>query len=219
MRASTSSVAIALLLALACNKDEPAPPPKKVEREVDLTKIPVPEHTPEMLSDPGKPRRVAAPGSVDVIVSGKPQHFTFMPKGVNAAVFAEEKDVAWVRITGQATSESGPTMRIELDKLRLDRTELPATFKTSDKGKIAVTVRYELDPVKWWEAKSGKAGEAVAEVTLQSFEGRRLKGTFKGTLDPKFPELGKPIELAEGAFDVELRLNGVEEGKAADGPS
>ncbi len=221
MRASALSVAAVLVFALACKEDEPTPPPKKVERGVDLAKIPVPEHTPEMLSDPGKPRRVAAPGSVDVKVSGKQQHFTFMPKGVNAAVFAEEKDVKWVRVTGQANSESGPTVRIHLDGLRLDRTELPATFKTSDegKGKVALTVRYEIDPVKWWEAKSGKPSENTAEVTLEAFEGTRLKGTFKGTLDPNNPALGKPVELAEGSFDVELRLNGVNEGKAADGPS
>ncbi len=217
MRASASVIAV-LVLALACKQDEPTPPPKKVERGVDMQKIPAPEHTPEMLSDPGTPRRVAVPGSLDATVGGTQRHFTFMPKGVNAAVFAKEKDVKWVRVTGQANAESGPTIRIQLDGLRLDRAELPATFKTADKGKVELTLRYEIDPVTWWEAKTGKEGESSAEVTLDAYEGARLRGTFKGTLEPNNPTR-EPIEVADGSFDVELRLNGVEEGKAADGPS
>jgi hypothetical protein len=219
MRASTSCLAVGLCLALACKSEEPAPPPKQVDRGVDLAKIPVPEHTPEMLSDPGKPRKVASPGSLDVEIGGATQHFSFMPKGVNAAVWAEDTKVAWVRVTGQASPENGPWVRIQLSDLRLDEIDLPATFKTSDNGKVKLSVRYELDPVKWWEAKSGTPSDNVAEVTLEAFEGRRLRGTFKGTLDPKAPDFGKPLPLENGAFDVELRLNGVAEGKAPDGPS
>jgi hypothetical protein len=214
MRASILSLAVGL--ALACKSEEPAPAPKRVDRGVDLKKIPVPEHTPEMLSDPGKPRRVAMPGSMQADVAGKTEHFAFMPKGVNAAVWAEETKVATVRITGQATTESGPTIQIAFENLRLDQTELPATFKTSDKGKAELSVRYEIDPVKWWEATPGKGS---AEVTLESFEGRRLVGTFKGTLDPMRPGFAEPLEVKDGSFEVELRLNGVDEGKSADEPS
>jgi hypothetical protein len=218
MRASTLS--LVLLLGLGCNDEPPAPPPKEVKKGVDVAKIPVPDHTPEMLSDPGKPRRVSSPGSLDVQIDGKHQHFVHMPKGVNAAVRFDDKDVAWIRVTGQATTESGPWVRIELRNVRLDELEFPATFTTRDKGKAKLAVRYEMDPTRYWETKSGVESDNVAELTLESFEGKKLTGTFKGTLDPADTKIAKPMPITSGKFQGELRLNGVsEKTKAADGPS
>ena len=56
-------------------------------------------------------------------------------------------------------------------------------------------------------------------MSLQSFDGKRVVGTIKGTLDPADPKIAKPMPISSGKFEVELRLNGVAEKKASEDPS
>jgi hypothetical protein len=51
-------------------------------------------------------------------------------------------------------------------------------------------------------------------VTIESYVGKQVKGTFAGKLVARSAAFGPPIDVTNGRFDVELRLNG-----AAPGPS
>ncbi len=202
---------------------EVAPPPPKVESGVDLAKVEIPEHKSiDMKSDP-KPMLVTTKGTVTATLNGHPKTFTTLPIGANAAVWAPGTRVARVLVGGSEGEAAFPALRIVLEGVRLDTLTLPATFTLGKKEGAKPFVRsddpevpiaaarprlvYEIEARKIWE--SDPDGPEVGTVTIESFEGKRISGTFSATLKPKSAAFGPPIEITDGKFDVEVRLNGI----------
>ncbi len=178
---------------------------------MDTKRIPVPNHSPEVMTDPGKPRRVGQTGTMEADVSGKRQHFTFFSKGKNAAVHFEDRGVSWVRLEGALNDDGTPFLSFELEPLRLDTLEYPATFTVGpvDEGQPQLEVRYEIDARTAWVADPQAQDTPMPTLTLVSYEGGKLSGTFEGTLYPLTPEQGPPMKLDHGSFEIELRRTGI----------
>ncbi len=211
-------VALLIVLALggACEDEPPKPAPRKVKKKVDTSRIPVPNHSPKVMEDPGKPRRVTMKGSMEADLSGRRQHFVFFPRGNNAAVHDANTGVSWVRVQGALSDEGTPSLTFSLDPLKLDDVKLPATFVAGEakKGEAKLTVKYEMGKLDRWS--SDGESEQPMRLTLESLEGRTLKGTFDGTLPAKAPNTSEPLELTRGTFSVELRLKGIAKGTKAE---
>jgi hypothetical protein len=206
---------LVLIACLGCQSEAQTPPPIPVKKGVDVEKIPEPEHSAkEMTEPPPEPLRSPTKGRLDATVAGKVVHLDYMSPATNAAVYAEDAGVAFVKIRGKQDAVSPEGLTIHLEHLRLDTAKLPATFTTNGepKNKVELKVKYEIGPAKWWSAETGKHSDNAVEVILEKFEGSTLTGTFKGKLEPRTPDMGDPLEI-KGQFAVELRLNGVEEGK------
>ncbi len=204
---------VALLVApAACEKDPPPAKPRAVKKKVDTNRIPVPNHSPQVMSDPGKPRRVSMEAKMEGDFSGRRQHFTFFPKGENAAVHFEDKGTSWVRIEGALSEEGEPSLTFKLEPLRLDTLKLPATFVVGEgeKGAPVLTVDWVVGPSETWSGKGET--ERPMSLTLERFEGRTLRGTFEGILPPVAPNTASPVTVDNGTFAVNLRLTNVEKG-------
>lgn len=201
-------------LVSGCKDDPPATPPRKVKKKVDTNRIPAPNHSPQQLMDPGKPRRVSQKGSMEADLSGRRQHFTFFPRGSNAAVHHPDTGASWVKIEGALTDEGTPSLLFQLEPLKLDPSALPATFIAGDskEGEAKLSVTYSMGPSERWSSK--EQSEAPIRLTLESLEGRTLSGTFEGTLNPVAPNLSDPVKIGKGTFAVDIRLRNVGEAKA-----
>lgn len=208
-----SFVAMTMLMS-GCADDPPATPPRKVDKKIDTTRIPAPNHSPEQLTDPGKPRRVSQKGSMEADLSGRRQHFTFFPRGSNAAVHHRDTGVSWVKIEGALTDDGAPSVLFKLEPLKLDPNALPATFVAGDTkdGETKLSVSYSMGPSERWSSKA--QSDAPVRLTLESLEGRTLSGTFEGTLNAVAPNRSDPIEIGNGTFAVEIRLRNVGEAEA-----
>ncbi len=204
---------IAVSLVGACKDEAPTPPPRKVKKSVDTTRIPVPNHSPEAMTDAGKPRRVTMKGSMEADLSGKRQHFVFFPRGQNAAVFYPDTGVAWVKLRGALTDEGSPSLSLTLDPLRLDTLEFPATFVAGEtkKGEPNLVATYEMGKADQWT--SALDSEQPMRITLESLTDRTLTGTFEGILAPKPPSQNKPVRFERGTFSVEVRLTNIARGE------
>lgn len=202
------------LVAVACGDEPPAEPPRAVKRRVDMDRIPVPNHSPQVMSDPGKPRRVGMAGKMEADIGGRRQHFTFFSRGKNAAAHFESTGVSWVKIEGALSDDGSPYLSFALEPLDLAALELPATFSAASTDPAArpevpaLKVRFELSPgTRWLHTEKTKT---PITLTLTSFEDDVLTGTFAGTLtrqggqDEGDPEL----EVRNGAFEVKLRRTG-----------
>jgi hypothetical protein len=222
--------ALAVLVG-ACEgaASEAAPPPPKVESGVDLAKMEVPEHKGiDMTSDP-KPMIVTTKGSVTAALNGHPKTFGTLPVGGNAAVWTPNTRVARVLLGGSEDDSGFPALRIVLEGVRLDTLALPATFTFGKQPSAKSFVRsddpevplaplrprivFEIAARKIWE--SDPEGPEVGSVTIESFDGKRIAGTFSAKLKPRSAAFGPPVDITNGKFDVELRLNGVAPGKPA----
>ena len=206
---------LVLIACLGCKTEEQTPPPKQVKKGVDVKKIPVPEHSPKKMTEPPpEPKRLDTKGRIDATIAGKAVHLNYMSPASNAAVYAEQTGVAFVKVRAKEDATSPVSLSIHLEHLRLDTTKLPATFTTGkkSKGKIQLKVKYEIGTGKWWGAETGGQSDHAVEVTLEKFEGKTLSGTVKGKLEPRTPDMGEPLDV-EGKWSVDLRLNGVPEGK------
>ena len=210
-----SFVAIVTLLS-GCKDDPPSTPPRKVKKKVDTNRIPAPNHSPEQLMDPGKPRRVSQKGSMEADLSGRRQHFSFFPRGSNAAVHHPDTGVSWVKLEGALTDEGTPSLLFELEPLKLDPKALPATFVAgdADEGDTKLTVTYSMGPSERWSSK--ERSEAPMRLTIESLEGRTLSGTFEGTLNPVAPNQSDPVKIGKGTFAVDIRLRNVDQAEAKD---
>lgn len=210
-----SFVAIVTLLS-GCKDDPPSTPPRKVKKKVDTNRIPAPNHSPEQLMDPGKPRRVSQKGSMEADLSGRRQHFSFFPRGSNAAVHHPDTGVSWVKLEGALTDEGTPSLLFELEPLKLDPKALPATFVAgdADEGDAKLTVTYSMGPSERWSSK--EQSEAPMRLTIESLEGRTLSGTFEGTLNPVAPNQSDPVKIGKGTFAVDIRLRNVDQAEAKD---
>lgn len=198
-----------------CKDEAPTPAPRKVKKKVDTDRIPAPNHSPEVLTDPGKPRRVTMKGSMEADLSGRRQHFEFFPRGNNAAVHSAETKVSWLKLEGALSEEGTPSLSFSLDPLKLDDVKLPATFvagETKD-GEPKLTVVYEMGPAEQWS--SDREGERPMRITLEKFEGRRLSGTFEGILPAVPPNQSDPVNVEKGTFSIEVRLTNIERGEVA----
>jgi hypothetical protein len=204
-------------LALPGCKDEaPKDPPRKVKKKVETDRIPAPNHSPEQLTNPGKPRRVTMKGVMEADLSGKRQHFVFFPRGENAAVFYPDTKVAWVKLRGALSEDGSPSLSFTLDPLQLDATKLPATYIVgpAKAGAPTLTVTYEMGQAQRWSSRV--ESDKPMRLTLESLDGRTLRGTFEGTLAAQSPNTSAPIEISNGEFAVEVRLTNVERGKPAE---
>lgn len=222
--------ALAVLVG-ACGgaASEAAPPPPKVEPGVDLAKVEIPEHKGvDMTSDP-KPMLVTTKGTVTATLNGHPKTFATLPVGGNAAVWTPATRMARVLVGGSESDAGFPALRIVLEGVRLDTLALPATFTLGKKADAKAFVRsddpevpvaearprllFEIEARKIWE--SDPEGPEVGSVTIDSFDGKRVTGTFSAKLKPRSVAFGPPLDITDGKFDVELRLNGVAPGKPA----
>lgn len=209
------SLLVVLVLAAACNDDATKTPPRQVKKRVDTERIPAPNHSPEVLMNPGKPRRVSTKGTMEADLSGRRQHFVFFPRGSNAAVFDPDTKVAWLEIEAALSDEGTPALSFQLEPLRLDQVEFPATFVAgeADDAQPQLEVQYVMGTERW---SSEVESERPMRITLEALEGRELRGTFEGTLPPQAQNPNEPIEVAKGSFAIELRLKNVEQGEAAE---
>lgn len=201
----------ALLAATGCPKSEPAEAPKKVERGVDTKKIPVPNHSPAQMNDPGKPRRVDTQGSMEAMVGGKKQVFTRLPRGLNAAAYSEETKVAWLKLRGSLDESGQPYLEIAVENFRVDTAKYPVTLTAAeakdDQPQLRVT--YRINASHWWKSDPTAADAKDVKLVLNSFDGTRMSGTFEGTLPPRVEEQGKPLVIEAGRFELDLRVKGI----------
>jgi len=206
---------IAVSLLGACKDEAPTPPPRKVNKGVDTTRIPVPNHSPEVMKDPGKPRRVTMKGSMEADLSGRRQHFVFFPRGDNAAVDYPDTGVSRVKIRGALNDEGSPSLSFTLDPLKLDTVEFPATFiaDPAKKGEPGLVAIYEMGRADRWTSEL--ESDKPMRITFDSLTDRTLTGTFEGTLAPKPPSKNEPVRFERGTFSVELRLTNIARGEKA----
>lgn len=205
------------------------PPPPKVESGVDLAKVEIPEHGAIDMKATAKPMIVTTKGTVSATLNGHPKTFRTLPVGANAATWVPLSRVARVLIGGSEGEDAFPALRIVLEGVRLDTLALPATFtfgktqgakpfERSDDPEVPIAatrprIVFEIEARKIWE--SDPEGPEVGSVTIESFDGKRIAGTFSAKLKPRSVAFGPPLDITDGKFDVELRLNGVAPGKSA----
>jgi hypothetical protein len=204
----------------------------KVVRGVDTKRIPVPNHGPKVMAgEVDKAVILSNPGKLEAKFHDKPRTFQQFSPGLNAATYSETNDVGRIMVTA-AKDESGyPRLALRIENVRLDEMKLPVTFPLSraDKKKVprigdkdpAFSLQYEEDQVHTWNLDP----KSDHEVTLTSFEGKTLSGSFKARLLPKVETMGEVIEIEHAEFEVELRLRGIKqtetkaEAKAEPGPT
>jgi hypothetical protein len=230
LRSSRSFVLAAVVTACGGGATpSPAQAPPKVEPGVDLAKTEIPEHSAASMSETAKPMLVTTKGSLRATLNGHPKHFDTLPVGGNAAIWAPSTRVARVLVGGSEDDSGFPTLRLVLEGVRLDTLELPTTFslgrapgtkthvRPEDAEKPIAEARprlvYEIAARKIWE--SDPEGPVVGSITLESFDGKRLTGSFAANVKPRSVAFGPPLTIEDGHFEVDLRLNGVAPGKPA----
>lgn len=230
MRRSTFAVSIGLVLGCggAAKDAPPASAEAKVVSRVEVEDVP--EHSAAAMAESDKPQIVTTKGSLSATLNGHPLQFGTLPIGANAAVWAPSTRVARVTIGGSDGDAEFPALRLVLEGVRLDTLELPATFTigpnageakaSSDPQRPVAPARarilYEIEARKIWEAGPDRGGSGT--VTIEAFEGKRVRGTFSGKLEPRSSAFGPPIDLTNGQFEVDVRLNGIEPRKPAGPP-
>ncbi|HET6585486.1 MAG TPA: hypothetical protein VFG69_18635 [Nannocystaceae bacterium] len=224
-----SFVLVASVIACigACGGDpSPASTDKsvpKVESRVALETLNVPEHSAADMKARDVPRVATTTGTLQATLNGHPQNFDTLTIGANAAVWAPSTRVARVMIGGSQGTEQFPALRVVLEGVRLDTLELPATFSLGRPAdaKLAVVpddaehprtaprprIVYEIEARKIWE--TDPEGPLVGSVTIESFDGGRITGTFAAKLEPRSAAFGPPIDITAGTFAIDLRLNGI----------
>ncbi len=190
--------------------------PAKVER-LNPERIPAPDHSPQDLMGPGKAHKRRAAGSMTAKIHGEVMHFDTLPYGMNAAVVIPDKDIARVTLSGNAGEAPFPSLRLTLTPVDLGTIELPATLPAEPRRKNAdqIAIRFMPAGGKVWETRPMDTVAGKNEVVLESFEGKTLRGTFRGVLHPKDGVSGDPISVEDGKFEIELRLRGVEAATAS----
>lgn len=200
------------LVVIACGRNDATPPPaEKGTIEVKRPKpgeIDAPHHDAKsMAAAEDEFLAVETEGSMAATLNGVVTKLEFLPTGSNVAIVKPEKGIARVSIGGAPDTKGMPLLEVSLDRVQLDQLKLPATL-TSAEGNAGPSVRieYAITERKVWESQPG------ATVTIESYSGKRVKGTFTGKLAPRAAAFGPPIDLTDGRFDVELRLNGAPPG-------
>jgi hypothetical protein len=210
------------LFACGSSNAPPAPTPTAEQPKIEQPAAEIPHHDAKMLAPLGEEpvRTVAAQGSMSATLNGTATSFTFLPYGSNVASWSEKTGVARLAISGAPSDRGVPMLRIVIENVRVDRLQLPVTFAIGS-GQPAGTaeprqdtprarMEYQLEERKSW--LGGPHGEAVGAITIESYTGKRVKGSFNAKLTPRSSAFGPPIEITEGRFDIELRLQGIEPG-------
>ncbi|MEM9458252.1 MAG: hypothetical protein AAGF11_29015 [Myxococcota bacterium] len=206
-----------LILLTACDKPAPAdaaaaPPAKAAKPPGSLPTKRLPPDDPHAAPPPGETTEVpllSAPGTFDVTVEGRLSHYARIPRGQNRALVIPDKKVARVSIAGALSDDGWPNVRIILENFRPDEAKYPVTLSSTAKKGPRASVRYYLSEKQVYRVDHEK--NAKAEVTLEAYEGKTLRGSFTSTLAPTAAGLGKPLPVS-GKFSVELVLSGVEPG-------
>ncbi|MEM6989791.1 MAG: hypothetical protein AAF721_04825 [Myxococcota bacterium] len=210
-----SCLALALLATAACDgakkeasKDaasaSKAAPPKAVPNKP----LHNPHETPEAMKAQKRVLR-SQEGTFDLTVGDKTTHFPQLPIGQNAAVHFEGKKG---RISVSGTAEDGyPSFRAEMIGWRLDQLELPITLSGDDKQ--IVRFRYRVGERGEYNSDDEATKRGENKVTLESYEGNVVSGTFEGTVAPKSETVGPPLKVS-GKFKTTLRLQGVKRAPA-----
>lgn len=221
MLRSCSFVIVLGVCACGSSSAPPAPTPSADQPKLADGKVEIPQHDAKLMGTEGEEqvRTVAAQGSMSAVLNGTSTSFTFLPYGSNVASWSEKTGVARLALSGAPSDRGVPMLRIVIENIRIDRLQLPATFAFGSGEAEGAEARpdtprarmeYQLEERKSWLA--GPAGEAVGAITIESYAGKRVRGTFKGKLTPRSSVFGPPIDLTDGRFDIELRLQGIEPG-------
>lgn len=206
---------LSALVLVACGRNDAAapPPPAKAAAEVKrvgLDEIDAPHHdAASMAGSADQFLVVQAKGSLTASLNGIVTPFEFLPTGSNAAILKEDKGIARVSIGGAPTPNMSTTLAISLEGVRLDRLTLPATLTTTGadaEDGSRVRIEYMIGEQKTWVSEPG------GSIVIESYAGKRVTGTFAGKLVARSAAFGPPIDVADGRFDVELRLNGAPPG-------
>jgi hypothetical protein len=217
------ALVISLALVACGSSSAPATPtPAADEPKLERPTAEVPQHDSKMLAsgDDEAVNTVAAQGSMSASLNGVATTFTFLPYGGNVASWSQKTGVARLALAGAPSDRGMPLLRLVIENVRIDQMQLPATF-TIGSGQAAGSaeprtdtprprVEYVLEERKTWHG--GPDGDAIGSVTIESYSGKRVKGSFKAKLTPRSSAFGPPIELGEGRFDIELRLQGIQPG-------
>lgn len=218
---SPRTIALAcLMLMTACGKqadaDQKAPTKAAKKAPGSLPKTAVLPNSPHAAVKADvtneAPVLVSAPGTFDLTVDGKQEHYKRIPRGQNRAVALPDQKVARVSIAGALSDEGWPNIRITLEHFRPDEAEYPQTFSSATKGEVEISARYQVSENRVYQIDHDKGADL--EVTLDRYEGKNLSGSFSGKLAPTAAGLGDPIEVS-GKFTVELGLRNVEPGPTA----
>ena len=232
MRAPAARYALTIVLlgaiACACDRGQEQAPPRQVDRRVDIDRIPVPNHGPEVMAGTHEMRRTkTAEGTMDAMIDEQHVELGFLPYGMNAAIASEATGVSRLTLVGSPTDAGYPALHLEFEGVRLDELELPKAFAPErDAGKTKKKPE-PLPKVLWFEteqivfAADPTREEDPFEITIESYEGNVVQGSFTAVVHPRAAHFGKPKRIERGRFEVALRLSGVELGKpaAADAPS
>jgi hypothetical protein len=215
---------LVLAAVLACDRGEPAPTPRKVDRRVDTQRIPVPNHGPEVMAGTHEVRRTkSAEGIIEAMLDGDHVEHTFLPYGMNSAISSEKTGVSRLSLVGSPTDAGYPALHLVFEGLKLDEVELPKTFTnredetTERKPKPKPKPKPAFPKILYYEAEqvvfeANPDREESFEVTIEAFEGNTVRGTFEATVVPRAKHFGEPKRLESGRFEVTLRLSGIEPG-------
>jgi hypothetical protein len=203
-------------LALACGrKDAPADPtptptPRPAAKAEAKAEHPAidPKHDPSaMAGGPDAMLAVETEGTMQATMNGVATKLDFLPTGSNVAIVKEDKKIARVKLGGAPTEGGLPLLEISLDGVRLDELTLPAKLEiAASDDDPHVRIIYSVTEQKVWESQPG------GNVTIESYAGARVKGTFAAKLNPRSAAFGPSIDVQGGTFDVVLRLNGAKPG-------
>ena len=211
---------IALAVVACGSSSSPAPPPAETVK-LERPTAEIPEHDAKMLAGGNDEavNTVATQGSMSAALNGVATTFTFLPYGGNSASWSQKTGVARFALAGAPSDRGMPMLRLVIENVRIDQLKLPATFAIGS-GQAPGTeprtdtprprIEYVLEERKSWFG--GPDGDAIGEVTIESYAGKRVKGSFAAKLTPRSSAFGPPIELTEGRFDIELRLQGIQPG-------
>ncbi len=211
------------LVLFGCGGASKEPPPAAAADavKVEAPTAEMPQHDAKMLAtgDDEAVHTVGAQGSMSATLGGASTSFTFLPFGSNVASWSEKTGVARLALAGAPSDRGLPLLRLVIENVRIDRLQLPATFPigggASDEGEARqdtprARIEYQTEPRKTWHG--GPEGEAVGSVTIESYAGKRVQGKFTAKVTPKSTAFGPPIEITDGRFDIQLRLQGIEPG-------
>jgi hypothetical protein len=212
LRETFTLTTLGVTLALACGSKDATPTPTptptagKAPAKVDHADID-PKHDPAAMGDGGERVAVTAKGSMEASLNGVVTKLAFMPPGANAAIVKPDKKIARVKIGGAASDRGLPMLELTLDGVHLHELKLPATLTiAAGEAEPMARIQYSVTEQKVWESVPG------GTITIDSYSGSRVQGSFAAMLEPRSPAFGPAIEVKNGRFDVELRLNGATPG-------
>jgi len=220
-----SGLSLAVVLAVAtagCDDKKPPAPAAEAAKQASPAapkaapgKMQINPHETPQARAAQKPMLRSQEGKFDLTVGGKTEHLPHLPFGQNAAVHFEGKKG---RITVSGASADGyPRFTVTMIGWQLDKLELPLKLTSSDKQ--LVRFLYEVGERGDYKSDDEATKRGENTITLESYVGDVLTGSFNGTVARKSGDAGEPLPVS-GTFSTALRLRGVQKsGAAADTPA